>query len=297
MPTREHSAPTIAWSSRHCPQDCAPAALATLVPIPRPPGMASALRNNRGKGLPFDSAALSFKHTMLAKCVCPTCRDEVEYDLNDSGTVVNCSSCNNPLQLPPMVLIAPPVNTASANRNLRPCKDCGNQLSKNADFCPHCGAKIKRTSFLALLGAAIGAIFLIGFIASVITESSPSPQRRSPLQTDASPASQPSQHLSTTISEQSLQALDFDTTYYGVVNALGPPDKEISTTDVPLPNIVMGYRDPGWLVYVVYDIGDRTFDKGKTHYLGTITTERVVHASNDKYRQILEGLKDGLKQP
>ena len=30
MPTREHSAPTSAWSCRHCPQNCAPAALATL---------------------------------------------------------------------------------------------------------------------------------------------------------------------------------------------------------------------------------------------------------------------------
>ena len=38
MPTRERSAPTSAWSCRHCPQDCAPAALATLGPMPPPPG-------------------------------------------------------------------------------------------------------------------------------------------------------------------------------------------------------------------------------------------------------------------
>jgi len=37
-PTRERSAPTSAWSCRHCPQDCAPAALATLGTMPPPPG-------------------------------------------------------------------------------------------------------------------------------------------------------------------------------------------------------------------------------------------------------------------
>src|ERR1039458_9183363 len=38
-PTRENPAPTSAWSCLHCPQDCAPAALATLGPMPPPPGM------------------------------------------------------------------------------------------------------------------------------------------------------------------------------------------------------------------------------------------------------------------
>ncbi len=38
MPTRERSAPTSAWSCRHCHQDCAPASLATLATMPSPPG-------------------------------------------------------------------------------------------------------------------------------------------------------------------------------------------------------------------------------------------------------------------
>ena len=42
MPTRERSAPISAWSCRHCPQDCAPSALATLGPMPPPPGRACA---------------------------------------------------------------------------------------------------------------------------------------------------------------------------------------------------------------------------------------------------------------
>jgi hypothetical protein len=41
MPTRERFAPTSAWSCRPCPQDCAPAALATLGPMPPPPGRVS----------------------------------------------------------------------------------------------------------------------------------------------------------------------------------------------------------------------------------------------------------------
>ena len=44
MPTRENSAPTSAWSCRHCPQDCAPAALATLWTMPSPPGQGFAVR-------------------------------------------------------------------------------------------------------------------------------------------------------------------------------------------------------------------------------------------------------------
>ena len=44
MPTRERSAPTSAWSCRHFPQDCAPAALATLWTMPPPPGQGFAVR-------------------------------------------------------------------------------------------------------------------------------------------------------------------------------------------------------------------------------------------------------------
>jgi hypothetical protein len=58
------------------------------------------------------------------------------------------------------------------NPKLRLCKDCGNQISKRADACPHCGAKIKRTSFLALIGAVFGALFLIVFIGGLVMEAS-----------------------------------------------------------------------------------------------------------------------------
>ena len=37
-PTAGQAAPTSAWSCRHCPQDCAPAVVATLGLMPPPPG-------------------------------------------------------------------------------------------------------------------------------------------------------------------------------------------------------------------------------------------------------------------
>lgn len=39
------------------------------------------------------------------------------------------------------------------------CKDCGNVVSKNADACPSCGAKVKRTSVLTWI-----AVIFIGFM-------------------------------------------------------------------------------------------------------------------------------------
>jgi hypothetical protein len=58
MPTRERSAPTSAWPCRHCPQDCAPAALATLWTMPPPP-----VETRRRT-----SAAYSGIHTLGLRC-------------------------------------------------------------------------------------------------------------------------------------------------------------------------------------------------------------------------------------
>lgn len=45
------------------------------------------------------------------------------------------------------------------------CKDCGNQVSKNADSCPNCGAKVKRTSILTWVAAIfIGMLVIIAVL-------------------------------------------------------------------------------------------------------------------------------------
>jgi ribosomal protein L32 len=222
------------------------------------------------------------------KIQCPKCGQSIECPVEYLDQLVSCPTCQEQIVAHPIspTPLPTPAVTPFANPNLTRCKDCGNQVSKNAEICPHCGAKTKRTSSLAMLGAVVGAIFLVGLIGSLISEPSAPLQTR---QASNPPVSQPS----TTTPQSSLENFNFDTTYYEVVKVLGPPDKEISSTDVKLPNIVMGYGNTGWLVYMIYD--DKTFDKGKTHYLGTITTEKVVHVSDSKYRPVLEALKDSLK--
>lgn len=56
------------------------------------------------------------------------------------------------------------------------CKDCGNQISKNAATCPNCGAKNKRTSivtWLALLFIGIPVLWSVFSGASNDTPSEP----------------------------------------------------------------------------------------------------------------------------
>lgn len=56
---------------------------------------------------------------------------------------------------------------------LTQCKDCGNQISKNAASCPNCGAKNKRTSIVTWLALIfIGLPILWGIFSSA---SDPSP--------------------------------------------------------------------------------------------------------------------------
>ncbi len=51
----------------------------------------------------------------------------------------------------------------SENNNLITCPDCKKEISRNAEACPHCGARLK-TSFLYKFikwGLIIGAIFFV----------------------------------------------------------------------------------------------------------------------------------------
>ncbi|WP_352338288.1 hypothetical protein [Psychrobacter sp. 16-MNA-CIBAN-0192] len=53
------------------------------------------------------------------------------------------------------------------------CKDCGNQISKNAKSCPNCGAKNKRTSIITWLALIfLGIPFLMGIFGSISDNSS-----------------------------------------------------------------------------------------------------------------------------
>ena len=86
---------------------------------------------------------------------------------------------------------------------------------------------------------------------------------------------------------QSYKNLTSESSYFDVVRALGHPDEEIEARDVPIPNIVLGYAKPKWVVYVIYSDGN--FDKSTSHYLGIVNTRgTVVHASDPKYQSILD---------
>lgn len=51
------------------------------------------------------------------------------------------------------------------------CKDCGSVISKNADACPNCGAKVKRTSILTWIAVAfIGIMILSAVMAGMSDE-------------------------------------------------------------------------------------------------------------------------------
>src|SRR5262245_30296663 len=45
------------------------------------------------------------------------------------------------------------------------CKECGKERSSSADACPHCGAKVKKTSAFTWLVVVILVLMFIGYIA------------------------------------------------------------------------------------------------------------------------------------
>lgn len=61
------------------------------------------------------------------------------------------------------------------------CKECGREVSEQADKCPHCGAPVKKkSSGCALLFAIVAGVALVGYIASLTSgggsTSDPSPR-------------------------------------------------------------------------------------------------------------------------
>ena len=48
---------------------------------------------------------------------------------------------------------------------LTKCKECGKEISKDAEICPHCGKKIKKGNLFLKI---VGLIFIIGFIGNLI---------------------------------------------------------------------------------------------------------------------------------
>jgi hypothetical protein len=68
------------------------------------------------------------------------------------------------------IIDTPSVATPQQNiysHNLRPCKACGNMLSKDAEFCPRCGKKKSSLGCGAMIVAAVFGIVMLIFVISV----------------------------------------------------------------------------------------------------------------------------------
>lgn len=58
---------------------------------------------------------------------CQDCGETISVSAENAGLKVACANCNKLAQVP------------NAGRNLHRCPDCGKQISKRAEMCPHCG--------------------------------------------------------------------------------------------------------------------------------------------------------------
>ncbi len=99
---------------------------------------------------------------MTAKCPCEHCGVNIEFATEEflSGSSVKCPECGKEttLYVSPQAkpetkvesanesqpLPTSPVPDTNSSKNLRVCADCGHQVSRHADACPHCGASFKK---------------------------------------------------------------------------------------------------------------------------------------------------------
>jgi rRNA maturation protein Nop10 len=114
---------------------------------------------------------------------CQNCKGGIECDgVNfQAGQIAYCPHCGYEtlLSLPKPARDVSVESKKQYPQNLRVCKDCGNQVSRNADSCPQCGASFKRKhgvffyvfwgviSLFAtffILGILLFALFALGII-------------------------------------------------------------------------------------------------------------------------------------
>jgi hypothetical protein len=92
---------------------------------------------------------------------------------NDSSgrTSRSCVTCGLGLRL-----IRPPQGMDDRRSvvmaKLKPCKDCGQDVSTNAVLCPHCGApaKSRNVGCMGCLGAFLGLVMLTGVISALFSD-------------------------------------------------------------------------------------------------------------------------------
>lgn len=61
----------------------------------------------------------------MFQCRCPFCRVEYTFQAASAGDTIACGNCGNAFRI--------------ARPSLCPCPDCGREISRHAECCPHCG--------------------------------------------------------------------------------------------------------------------------------------------------------------
>lgn len=53
---------------------------------------------------------------------------------------------------------------------LKPCRECGTQVSTSAKTCPSCGAKVRRFGLFGILGIGLASAFSIGLVVNAVQQ-------------------------------------------------------------------------------------------------------------------------------
>ena len=100
----------------------------------------------------------------MNKCICRGCRKIYDCDKGLNGY---CESCKNITDNDSSTLEEKNNLINKNNLKLIKCKDCGKDISKNAQSCPHCGNIIKKSSLLGGVFKAVLAIIMFITIISI----------------------------------------------------------------------------------------------------------------------------------
>ena len=127
------------------------------------------------------------------------------------------------------------------------CKDCGHQISKNASNCPNCGAKVKRTSIIVWIFAAIiGFTILLPLIGGALDSSDPAIADNSSVNEIGNV--QPNEATGTTANpnwayEESVDDMRGTTTYTAISNSKNNVNLEFPYTGGTYLNLIVRYND------------------------------------------------------
>jgi len=114
---------------------------------------------------------------MIAKGNCQHCNQPIEFEAESSGQFFPCPACGQQtrLLLPGKAFTNTAASIAAKAKNqmeprIIPCLDCGNEVSRRALFCPHCG-EYESGLYRKLWKISVGAVLMLvlfGFLMELL---------------------------------------------------------------------------------------------------------------------------------